>query len=133
MEGINASINGVNWSVDGRLMVLTFEELSKATKAQEKEVEKWWNEPRFKGTTRPYAAKAVVALRGTFMQNYPSDSQAKKLWRILSDKFRLKEASFTFGALDPIQVTQMAKYLDTVYVSGWQSSSTASSSNGKNL
>lgn len=24
-------------------------------------------------------------------------------------------------------VTQMAKYLDTVYVSGWQSSSTASS------
>jgi isocitrate lyase len=25
-------------------------------------------------------------------------------------------------------VTQMAKYLDTVYVSGWQSSSTASSS-----
>lgn len=25
-------------------------------------------------------------------------------------------------------VTQMAKYLDTVYVSGWQSSSTASAS-----
>lgn len=25
-------------------------------------------------------------------------------------------------------LTQMAKYLDTVYVSGWQSSSTASSS-----
>ena len=25
-------------------------------------------------------------------------------------------------------VTQMAKYLDTIYVSGWQSSSTASSS-----
>ena len=31
--------------------------------------------------------------------------------------------------LDPVQVTQMAKYLETVYVSGWQSSSTASSSN----
>jgi isocitrate lyase len=31
--------------------------------------------------------------------------------------------------LDPVQVTQMAKYLDTVYVSGWQSSSTASSTN----
>lgn len=29
--------------------------------------------------------------------------------------------------LDPVQVTQMAKYLETVYVSGWQSSSTASS------
>jgi isocitrate lyase len=31
-------------------------------------------------------------------------------------------------SLDPVQLTQMAKYLETVYVSGWQSSSTASSS-----
>jgi len=30
-------------------------------------------------------------------------------------------------SLDPVQVTQMARYLETVYVSGWQSSSTASS------
>merc|ERR1719437_290258 len=37
--------------------------------------------------------------------------------------------SHTFGALDPVQVVQMAKYLSTVYVSGWQSSSTASTSN----
>merc|ERR1712071_437271 len=33
------------------------------------------------------------------------------------------------GSLDPVQVTQMAKYLTTVYVSGWQSSSTASTTN----
>lgn len=33
------------------------------------------------------------------------------------------------NSLDPVQVTQMAKYLETVYVSGWQSSSTASSTN----
>ena len=37
-----------------------------------------------------------------------------------------REASFTYGCLDPVMVTQMAKYLDTVYVSGWQCSSTAS-------
>merc|ERR1712066_964858 len=30
---------------------------------------------------------------------------------------------------DPVQVVQMAKYLTSVYVSGWQSSSTASTSN----
>lgn len=36
--------------------------------------------------------------------------------------------SATFGCLDPVMVTQMAKYIDTVYVSGWQSSSTASAS-----
>lgn len=39
-----------------------------------------------------------------------------------------REASYTYGCLDPVMVTQMAKYLDTVYVSGWQSSSTASAS-----
>jgi len=37
--------------------------------------------------------------------------------------------SHTFGALDTVQVTQMAKYLTSVYVSGWQCSSTASTSN----
>merc|ERR1712134_96677 len=35
----------------------------------------------------------------------------------------------TFGALDPVQVAQMAKYLTSVYISGWQCSSTASTSN----
>ena len=39
-----------------------------------------------------------------------------------------KDASYTYGCLEPTAVTQMAKYLDTVYVSGWQSSSTASAS-----
>merc|ERR1719382_519783 len=37
--------------------------------------------------------------------------------------------SHTFGALDTVQVVQMAKYLTSVYVSGWQCSSTASTSN----
>lgn len=37
------------------------------------------------------------------------------------------EASYTYGVLEPTMLTQMAKYLDTVYVSGWQCSSTASS------
>ena len=34
----------------------------------------------------------------------------------------------TDARLDPVQITQMAKHLETVYVSGWQCSSTASSS-----
>lgn len=38
------------------------------------------------------------------------------------------DASFTYGCLEPTMLTQMAKFLDTVYVSGWQCSSTASSS-----
>ncbi|KAJ1509502.1 hypothetical protein HMI55_006785 [Coelomomyces lativittatus] len=54
---------------------------------------------------------------------------AQKLWMILEKHQRSKTASHTFGCLDPIQVVQMAKYLETVYVSGWQCSSTASTSN----
>ncbi len=60
---------------------------------------------------------------------YPSDLQAKKLWKLLQDHKAKSTASFTYGALDPVQVIQMAKYLDTIYISGWQSSSTASTSN----
>ena len=63
------------------------------------------------------------------METYASDVQAKKLWNLLQQHKEKKTASFTYGALDPIQVIQMAKYLDTIYVSGWQSSSTASTSN----
>ena len=39
-----------------------------------------------------------------------------------------RDASYTYGCMEPTALTQMAKYLDTVYVSGWQSSSTASAS-----
>lgn len=39
-----------------------------------------------------------------------------------------KKIHFIRNSLDPVQLTQMAKYLETVYVSGWQCSSTASSS-----
>lgn len=42
---------------------------------------------------------------------------------------RLTRPAPSLHRLDPVQVTQMAKYLETVYVSGWQCSSTASSSN----
>lgn len=75
------------------------------------------------------APNAVVSKRGTIPETFASDAQAKKLWALLQTHKQNKTASFTYGALDPIQVIQMGKYLDTIYVSGWQSSSTASSSN----
>ncbi|CCL98418.1 uncharacterized protein FIBRA_00415 [Fibroporia radiculosa] len=92
-------------------------------------VEQWWKDPRFARVKRPYTAAQVVSKRGTLPISYPSDVLAKKLWASLSEHFRRGTPSHTYGALDPVQVTQMAKYLETVYVSGWQSSSTASSTN----
>ncbi|RDW60460.1 isocitrate lyase 1 [Aspergillus mulundensis] len=90
-------------------------------------VKNWWKDSRWRYTKRPFTAEQIVAKRGNLKIDYPSNVQAKKLWGIVERNFKNKEASFTYGCLDPTMVTQMAKYLDTVYVSGWQSSSTASS------
>ena len=93
------------------------------------EVERWWQSERFQNTRRPYSAREVVRLRGTLPQHYASSDQAKKLWGILKTHQASRSCSRTFGALDPVQVAQMAKYLETIYVSGWQCASTAATSN----
>lgn len=92
-------------------------------------VNQWWSSPRFANVKRPYTAEAVVSKRGYFPISYRSDVQAKKVWKILQGHKANGTTTHTFGALDPVQVTQMAPHLETVYVSGWQCSSTASSSN----
>ncbi|KAK8844566.1 isocitrate lyase [Kwoniella newhampshirensis] len=95
-----------------------------------KSVEGFQKSPRFSRTIRPFSATDVVSKRGTLQISYPSDVLAKKMWKILESKARGEGGgcTMTYGALDPVQLTQMAKYLETVYVSGWQCSSTASSS-----
>ncbi|KAL1197488.1 Isocitrate lyase [Cardamine amara subsp. amara] len=97
--------------------------------AEVAEVQTWWSSERFKLTKRPYTARDVVALRGHLKQGYASNEMAKKLWRTLKSHQANGTASRTFGALDPVQVTMMAKHLDTIYVSGWQCSSTHTSTN----
>ena len=92
------------------------------------EVKKWWSDSRWKHTKRPFTAEQIVSKRGNLKIEYASNAQSKKLWRILEERFAKRDASYTYGCMEPTAVTQMAKYLDTVYVSGWQSSSTASSS-----
>jgi len=91
-------------------------------------VKQWWTDSRWRYTKRAFTAEQIVAKRGNLKIEYPSNVQSKKLWNILEGRFKNKEASYTYGCLEPTMLTQMAKYLDTVYVSGWQSSSTASAS-----
>ncbi|TYH84017.1 hypothetical protein ES332_D02G170200v1 [Gossypium tomentosum] len=97
--------------------------------AEVAEVQAWWNSERFKLTQRQYSARDVVALRGNLKQSYGSNEMAKKLWRTLKTHQANGTASRTFGALDPVQVTMMAKHLDSIYVSGWQCSSTHTTTN----
>lgn len=97
--------------------------------AQEvEEIKKWWSDERWRYTKRPFTAEQIASKRGNLKIEYASNAQSKKLWRILEGRYQNKDASYTYGCLEPTMVTQMAKYLDTVYVSGWQSSSTASAS-----
>ncbi|OWB58062.1 hypothetical protein B5S28_g4055 [[Candida] boidinii] len=98
----------------------------------QKEVEavrKWWSEPRWKGVKRVYTPEEIVKRRSTIVNPNASTTMAKKAFAALEEHDKNKTVSFTFGALDPIHVAQMGKYLDTIYVSGWQCSSTASTSN----
>merc|ERR1719198_279233 len=89
----------------------------------------WMGSDRFKYTHRPYKVEDVVKLQGTMPLQYTGAQMSAKLYDLMRDHQANGTCSHTFGSLDPVQVTQMAKYLTTVYVSGWQSSSTASTSN----
>ena len=96
----------------------------------ERDYTSWFYSDRFAGISRPYSPEEVFR----FIQEVPSrgsrsEYMARKLYDMLRTLYKNREASYTFGALDPVQVVSMAPYLSTVYVSGWQCSSTASSSN----
>ena len=58
-----------------------------------------------------------------------SSGQSEKLYSLLSNLYGVGGYSHTFGALDPVQVVQMAPHLSSIYISGWQCSSTASTTN----
>ena len=93
-------------------------------------VHKWLNRSRFKNVSRTWNAEQIVTLQGSQKPvEQLSNRTSKKFWNILKNSKKNKKCEYTYGALDPLQVTQMSEYLSTVYVSGWQTSSTASSNN----
>lgn len=99
------------------------------------EIEQWWQQSRWKHTKRTYTAQDVAVLRpsnpsSTAPKNASySNTSSLKLYSLLEKLYAKGGYSHTFGALDPVQVTQMAPHLSSIYVSGWQCSSTASSTN----
>ena len=104
-------------------------EFDRSFNAQVEKLEALWKTERYANITRPYSAYDVVSKRGRLESVYPADAQSRKLWALLKEHKRNRTSTNTFGALDTVQVIQMAKYLETIYVSGWQCSSTASTSN----
>ncbi len=57
--------------------------------AEVAEVEKWWSDSRWRFTKRPFTAEQIVSKRGTLKIDYPSNVQAKKLWKILEGRFKV--------------------------------------------
>lgn len=93
--------------------------------AQVDSISEWFASPRYKNTKRPYSAELVATKRGTqpISELHPSNLSAKKLWALLERAAEQEKPLHTMGAIDPVQMTQQAPYLDVLYVSGWASSS----------
>lgn len=53
---------------------------------QLRDVESWWNSPRYEGIKRPYTAADVVSKRGSLQQTYPSSLMARKLFNLLNER-----------------------------------------------
>jgi isocitrate lyase len=83
-----------------------------------REISEWWASPRQKHISRPYSAKTVAALRGTQRVSCVANPAALKLWHMLLEHRRNGTAEMSFGATDPVAISQMAKHMRTVYLSG---------------
>ena len=79
---------------------------------------KEWQQPRWSGIRRNYAAADVVRLRGSVhVEHSLARSGAEKLWRLLNTE----NFVHTLGALTGNQAMQQAKAgLKAIYLSGWQ-------------
>lgn len=99
--------------------------------ASTKDIVAWWSSPRFAGLARPYDAAAVSSKRGMMPVDplNPVNIQARKLFALLSRAAQKREPVHTMGAIDPVQMTQMAKHQEVLYVSGWASSSVLTTAN----
>lgn len=93
--------------------------------AQISSISEWFNSARFSKVKRPYSAELVATKRGTqpISPTHASNISAKKLWAALERASEKGKPLHTMGAIDPIQMTQMAEHLDVLYVSGWAASS----------
>lgn len=97
----------------------------------------FFSQPRFEGIKRSYSASDVASKQGSIPPlPLPASLLSDKLYKLLDKASAEKRPIHTMGAIDPVQMTQMAKHQEVVYVSGWACSSvltTASNEVGPDL
>jgi hypothetical protein len=92
--------------------------------ARTKDMEEFFAQSRFSGIKRPYTAASVVSKQGSLpITPLPGSLLADKLFAILTKAANEGRPVHTMGAIDPIQMTQMARNQEALYVSGWAASS----------
>jgi len=110
----------------------TAEKEQDAFKKRVASLTEFFSQPRFKGIKRPYAAVDIATKQGSLpILPPPSSILADKLFALLTRAEEEKRPAHTMGAIDPIQMTQMARYQDVLYVSGWASSSVLTTANNE--
>ncbi|KAF6754274.1 isocitrate lyase [Ephemerocybe angulata] len=114
------------------LQVPSVDEEAAQFNARVQEMEGFFNQPRFNGIKRPYSASSVASKQGSLpVLPQPSSLLADKLFRLFSRAEQEKKPIHTMGAIDPIQMTQMARHQEVVYVSGWAASSVLTTGNNE--
>jgi isocitrate lyase len=96
------------------------------------EMEAFIRQERFDAIQRPYSASSVASKQGSMpVMPLPSNLLADKLFSLFSKAAAAGKPVHTMGAIDPIQMTQMARHQEVVYVSGWAASSVLTTGNNE--
>lgn len=96
------------------------------------EMSSFFSLPRFASLKRPYTPSAVASKQGSLpVLPLPSTLLADKLHALLSKAAAEGRPVHTMGAIDPVQMTQMARHQEVVYVSGWAASSVLTTGNNE--
>ena len=84
----------------------------------------YFSRPRFANISRPYSPRDVALKQGSApVLPLPASLLADKLFRTFERASANGLPVHTMGAIDPVQMTQMARQQQVVYVSGWAASS----------
>ena len=92
------------------------------------ETQKWFESPRFAGTTRLYTARQVVEQRGTIAHDYTvAREAAAAFYDRLRQLFAERKSITTFGPYSPGQAVVIKRLgIEGIYLGGWATSARGS-------
>lgn len=104
-------------------------EESKFLASQAVEIDAWFASDRFRGINRKWDGAKIAPLRGTLVESFPSEVQARKLFALFSQRFQDRLPVHTLGSTDPVQMAEGAANQEVAYISGWACSSLLTTTN----